>query len=192
MREDYTKIFAMLVDRPVTGRRVGILTNAGFEAGAVSDRLHSLELSSFSRATKAELERALPSIAHTGNPVDTTPMANTENFIDALEAVAADPGVDMIIVSAIPAAPTLDVLAPDLAGAHTENIFALGSLPAEIIRVNNTIKKPMVAAIDSGRLYDPTVMLLQRAGIPCYRKIDRASRALSAFATFHLDIRAQE
>jgi hypothetical protein len=31
-------------------------------------------------------------------------------------------------------------------------------------------------------------MLIQRSGIPVYRKIDRASRALSAFATVHLDL----
>lgn len=92
----------------------------------------------------------------------------------------------MVIVSAIPAAPQLDVLAPDLAGAHAENIFAMGSLPAELVRLHRTLEKPMVVAIDSGRLYDPTVLYLQRGGIPVYRKIDRASRALSAFATFHL------
>jgi acyl-CoA synthetase (NDP forming) len=111
--------------------------------------------------------------------------------VRVVEAVAADPGVDMLIVSAIPVAPTLDVLAPDLSGEHGENIFAMGSLPAELIRLSRAIDKPMVVAIDSGRLYDPTVMLLQRSGIPVYRKIDRASRALSAFATFHLDLRGR-
>ena len=99
-----------------------------------------------------------------------------------------DPGVDALIVSAVPAAPMLEVLAPDLSGRHQENIFAMGSLPAELIRLAGTMTKPLVVAIDSGRLYDPTVMLLQRAGIPVYRKIDRASRALSAFATVHLDL----
>ena len=36
---------------------------------------------------------------------------------------------------------------------------------------------------DSGRLYDDFVFVLQRGGIPVWRKIDRASRALSALAT---------
>jgi acyl-CoA synthetase (NDP forming) len=41
--------------------------------------------------------------------------------------------------------------------------------------------KPMVVTIDSGRLYDPGALLLERAGVPVYRKIDRAGRALGAF-----------
>jgi hypothetical protein len=43
----------------------------------------------------------------------------------------------------------------------------------------------MVVTIDSGRLYDPGVLMLERAGVPVYRKIDRASRALSTFVRAH-------
>jgi hypothetical protein len=35
--------------------------------------------------------------------------------------------------------------------------------------------------VDSGRIYDDCVVLLERAGIPTYRKIDRATRALSRY-----------
>ncbi|MFN0150480.1 MAG: CoA-binding protein, partial [bacterium] len=191
MFSDYTKSLTMLAGRTIGGRRVGVITNAGFEAAAVSDHLYSLELASLTRETEERVAAALPEIAHAQNPVDATPMAETNAFIAAVEAVAADPNVDMLIVSAIPAAATLDVLAPDLTGAHEENIFAMGSLPAELIRVNRSITKPMVVTIDSGRLYDPSVTLLQRAGIPVFRKIDRASRALSAVASFHLDTRGR-
>lgn len=192
MFEDYTKILTMLDGATLAGRRVGVITNAGFEAGAVSDHLYALEMASFGEGTRQALRATLPDIAHTGNPVDATPMADTASFVEAVRAIAADPGVDMLVVSAIPAAPTLDVLAPDLSGEHRENIFAMGSLPAELIRLHRSIGKPMVVAIDSGRLYDPSVVLLQRAGIPVYRKIDRASRALSAFATFHLDLKGKD
>jgi acyl-CoA synthetase (NDP forming) len=173
----------------IIGRRVGVVTNAGFEAGAVSDSLYGLELATLAAQTQRALASHLPSIAHIGNPVDTTPMADTASFIKAVEVMSADPGVDMLIVSAIPATPTLEFLAPDLSGAHAENIFAMGSLPAELIRLHHSIRLPMVAAIDSGRLYDPSVVLLERNGIPVYRKIDRASRALSTFAHFHLDLK---
>jgi acyl-CoA synthetase (NDP forming) len=186
--EDFTKILTMLDARHIAGRRVGVVSNAGFECGAVSDHLYTLKLAELAPRTRAALKACLPEIAHSGNPVDATPMADTASFIAAVEAVAADPGVDALIVSAVPAAPMLEVLAPDLSGRHQENIFAMGSLPAEIIRLAGTMTKPLVVAIDSGRLYDPTVTLLQRAGIPVYRKIDRASRALSAFATVRLDL----
>lgn len=186
MFEDYTKILTMLKQHRPRGRRVGVITNAGFEAGAVSDHLYGLELAAFGDETRARLAEVLPDIAHVGNPVDCTPMTRTASFIQAVEIMAAAPEVDALVVSAVPATPALDILAPDLVGRHEENIFALKSLPKELIRVFQTMKKPLVMAIDSGRLYDPSVMVLERAGIPVYRKIDRASRALSAFMSQQL------
>lgn len=177
--EDYTKILTMFSERPGLGRRLGIITNAGFEAGAVADHLYRLELADFSEQTEQKLREVLPEIAHTGNPVDATPMTHTREFVRAVEIVAACDEVDSLIVSAIPATPSLDILAPDLSGRHRENIFAMHSLPSELIRVYNAIEKPMLVVIDSGRLYDESVRLLERGGVPVYRKIDRASRALS-------------
>jgi len=186
MFEDYTKIHTMLRGRRVGGRRLGVITNAGFEAGAVSDHLYGMEMAQFSDATRAKLEEVLPVIAHCGNPIDCTPMTDTAHFVKAVEVMAAADEVDAIVVSAIPAAPTLDVLAPDPDGGHKENVFGLQSLPTEIVRVFGETDKPIVATIDSGRLYDPAVLVLERAGVPVYRKIDRASRALSAFVDHHL------
>jgi acyl-CoA synthetase (NDP forming) len=76
--------------------------------------------------------------------------------------------------------PALDILAPDPFGGHSENLFSKGSLAQELLRLFRATKKPVVVNVDSGRLYDDFVMVLQRGGIPVYRKIDRASRALSA------------
>jgi acyl-CoA synthetase (NDP forming) len=181
--EDFVKIFTLLDGRRPRGRRVGIISNAGFECSAVLDRLYDLELARLSEATRARLREVLPGIAHTDNPVDTTPMATTEDFIAAVQALLEDEGVDSLIVSAVPVTPTLEDLAPDLSGMHPENIYSLSSFPQELIKVFSESRKPMVAAVDSGRLYDPLVILLQRAGIPVYRKIDRASRALSRFTS---------
>ena len=186
MFEDTTKVLTMLRDRKARGRRVGVITNAGFEAGAVSDHLYGLEMTTFSDETRRKLEEVLPVIAHCGNPIDCTPMTDTQGYARAVEIMAHADEVDVIVVSAIPAAPTIDILAPDPEGAHTENVFGLASLPAEIKRVFRSTDKPIVATIDSGRLYDPAVLLLERAGVPVYRKIDRASRALSTFVDHHL------
>ncbi len=178
--EDYTKVLTMLSGKRAKGERVGVITNAGFEAGAVSDHLYHLRLSEFSSRTRSRLADVLPEIAYAGNPVDATPMATTRDFVAAVRVIAEEPEVDALIVSAVPATPALDVLAPDLSGQHDENIFSLHSLPGELIRLSREVDKPMVFVIDSGRLYDPSVLMLERAGLPVYRKIDRASRALSA------------
>ncbi len=179
MFEDVTKIQTMLRTKVQTGRRVGVITNAGFEAGAISDHLYSLELAEFSATTLSDLESILPEIAHCPNPIDCTPMTRTDAFIRSVEIMVAAPEVDALVVSAVPVTPALNVLTPDLSGEHRENAFAMKSLPTELIRVFRNCPKPLVVAIDSGRLYDPAVLVLEKAGVPVYRKIDRASRALS-------------
>ncbi len=183
MFEDYVKIFTMLDGRTVAGRRTAVLSNAGFECASVLDRLYGLAAAELAPATKRRLESGLPGIAHADNPVDATPMAETPQFVEAAEALLDDPGVDAVIVSPVPVTPALDNLAPDLVGAHPENIHAPGSLPQELLRVFRKTAKPFVVNVDSGRLYDDFVAVLQRGGIPVYRKVDRASRALSALCT---------
>jgi acyl-CoA synthetase (NDP forming) len=185
MFEDYVKIFTMLSDRIPTdgGRRVAIISNAGFECSTVLDRLYRLELAPLSPSTKQRLRGCLPEIAHADNPIDATPMATTKQFVAAAAAMIADHAVDAILVSPVPVTPALDNLAPDLIGTHRENMYAPGSLPQELVRLFHCTRKPVVVAVDSGRLYDDFVQLLQRNGIPVWRKIDRASRALSALMT---------
>lgn len=182
--EDAVKVLTMLGGRVAKGPRVGVITNAGFECGAASDHLHGLDLVRFSDETRQKLEQTLPVIAHCNNPIDCTPMTDTAAFVKAVEVMAHAPEVDSLVVSAIPVTPSLDVLAPDPAGSHNENLFALTSLPAELGRVFRESDKPMVVAIDSGRLYDPSVLLLERSGIPVYRKIDRATRAMALFTDY--------
>ena len=183
MFEDYVKIFTMLDGRTVAGRRVAILSNAGFECASVLDELFGLTVALLSAETRRRLSACLPAVAHADNPVDATPMAETPKFVEAAGALLEDPGVDALIVSPVPVTPALDNLAPDLVGTHSENIHAPESLPQELLRLFRRTKKPVVVNVDSGRLYDDFVAVLQRGGIPVYRKIDRASRALSAFCT---------
>lgn len=184
MLEDYTKAFTMLYDRLPRGNRVAVLSNAGFECSTVLDKLYGLVPARLSEETKARLAACLPDIAHADNPVDATPMATTRQFVAAAEAMALDDGVDALLVSPIPVTPALDNLSPDLAGGtHRENIHSPGSLPSELLALFRRIDKPLAVSVDSGRLYDDFVQVLQRGGIPVWRKIDRASRALSALAT---------
>jgi acyl-CoA synthetase (NDP forming) len=184
MLEDFTKAFTMLYDRLPRGNRVAVLSNAGFECSSVLDKLYGLVPAQLSDGTRARLAECLPDIGHRDNPVDATPMATTRQFVAAAEAMASDEGVDLLLVSPIPVTPALDNLAPDIAGGtHDENIHSPGSLPHELLALFRRTGKPVAVSVDSGRLYDDFVQLLQRGGIPVWRKIDRASRALAALAT---------
>ena len=124
-----------------------MLSNAGFECAAVLDRLYGLRAgAALSEANPdAAAGDACPAIAHADNPVDTTPMATTAQFVAAAAALLEDPGVDALLVSPIPVTPTLDDLAPDLVGSHSENIYAPGSLPQELLRLFRQTRKPMAA-----------------------------------------------
>ncbi len=189
--QDVTRIFAMLADRlPVVeegkaglkpGMRTAVISNAGFECSTVTDSLGALELAALAPATLQALRDCLPGFAHADNPVDATPIATTGQFMKAAEAMLLDPGVDALIISPVPATPALNNLPPDPFGLHDENIYREGSLPGRMLDLFRSTRKPVVACVDCGPLYDPFVFMLQRGGLPTYRKIDRAARALEVF-----------
>ena len=77
MFEDYTKVYTMLGDRLPAGRRLAVLSNAGFECAAVLDKLYGLTPAALAETTLARLRACLPAIAHADEPVDATPMADT-------------------------------------------------------------------------------------------------------------------
>ena len=53
--------------------------------------------------------------------------------------------------------------------------------PRSLVRILAANAKPAVVVVDSGRMYDPLCRRLEEAGVPVFRKIDRAARALAAF-----------
>ncbi|MFN2370589.1 MAG: hypothetical protein ABR506_05465, partial [Candidatus Krumholzibacteriia bacterium] len=179
--EDLLKTFTLLAGRDPGRGRVGIISNAGFECSTVMDRLEDLELAEFDPATGAELDRLLPAFAHRANPIDCTPMTGTDAFCGSCAALLASPAVDVAILSSVPVTPALDNLPADPAGGHPEDLDGPRSQASQLIRILGASAKPAVVVVDSGRIYDPLCRRLEQAGIPVFRKIDRAARALAAF-----------
>jgi acyl-CoA synthetase (NDP forming) len=180
MFEDYLVTFSFLAERPAAGPRVAVLSNAGFECAAAADKLYGLELARFSPATTKRVRELLPAgLIDVHNPVDATPMTPTERYAGIVEALLEDAGVDAVVVAGIPATPHLEDLARG--EGHAEDITRETSLPSRLIRLFRGTRKPMVFSIDSGALYEPCVSMMMRAGLPCFRKVDRATRALAAF-----------
>ena len=95
----------LLCHQPIpSGRKVAILTNGGgpgiMTADACADR--GLELPNLSDKTISEMTKFLPSRASVTNPVDMTAEATAEQYRQALELLAADDNVDIVIVIFIP------------------------------------------------------------------------------------------
>jgi len=178
--EDVIKVFALLAGKRAAGSRVGVFSNAGFECSVAADTLGGLELARFSAETVEKLRAALPTdIIDVHNPVDATPLTNAVNYTACLEAMLADENVDCLMAANVAPTPFMENLS---AGeGHGEDIRHENSYPNATIRVFKGTTKPMVACLNSGRLYDPAVQMIEDAGIPCFRKIDRAMRALDLF-----------
>ena len=113
-----------------------------------------------------------------------TPMATTEQFIRRWRRILADPGGRR--GRRLRRARDAHARQPPARSARDapENIYALSSLPRELVRVFHESTKPIVGGgrfrASLRRLRD----LLERAGIPTYRKIDRAMSALSRYCEF--------
>lgn len=180
MFEDYLMTFSFLAERREAGKRIAVLSNAGFECTAAADKLYGLELAELAPSTRERLRNLLPEgIVDVHNPVDTTPITPTDLYAGCVEALLDDPNVDALVLAGVPATPYLENLSRG--EGHGEDIARESSLPSRLIRIFHASRKPMVFSIDSGALYEACVQMMKRAGLPCFRKVDRATRALAAF-----------
>jgi acyl-CoA synthetase (NDP forming) len=178
--EDDITTFTLLDGRPAAGRRVAVLSNAGFEATAAADALFGLQLADLAPATRERLAALLPpGIVDVHNPADTTPITPTDRYAAIAEALAADAGVDAVVVAGVPATPFMNSLAKG--EGHAEDVESDTGLATLLAGVFHATAKPVVFSVDSGALYDPLARAMRRRGLPTFRRVDRATRALARF-----------
>jgi hypothetical protein len=82
-------------------------------------------------------------------------------------------------VAGVPATPFLDSLGHG--EGHCEDVEGEQGLATLLARFFRETAKPVVFSVDSGTLYDPLVAAMRRAGLPTFRRVDRATRALARF-----------
>ncbi len=119
--EELFDVTSLLANQPVPkGRRVGIITNGGGPAILCADACESegLEVPVLSDATQNRLRAALVAEASVSNPVDLIASATADQYREAINAVAADPNVDALVIIFIP---PLLTLARDVARVITES-----------------------------------------------------------------------
>ena len=178
--EDDVTTFTLLDGRRPGGRRVAVLSNAGFEATAAADTLFGMQLAPLTPATRTLLAELLPpGIVDVHNPCDATPATPTDRYAALAQALIEDPTVDAAVVAGVPATPALDTLAR--AAGHGEDVEGEAGLATRLAAVFRATSKPIVFSVDAGALYDPLVQALRRAGLPTFRRVDRATHALARF-----------
>lgn len=89
---------------PLERARVGIITNGGGAGVLAVDKLidRGVELAELVPSTLARLNDVLPATWSRANPIDIVGDAPPERYGVALEALAADPGTDVILVMNCP------------------------------------------------------------------------------------------
>jgi acyl-CoA synthetase (NDP forming) len=181
--DDIVRTATLLVGRRVAGRRLGAISNAGFECVAIGDNAGLLELPRFDPASARRLADLLSSqgagdIVDVHNPLDATPLADDAGFFAMAETVIESPVVDVGIVGAVPLTAALQTLEPG--PDHDEDLHRPEAIAARLVDLWRRTSKAWVVVVDGGPLYDPFVNALEAGGIPVFRGADRATRALEA------------
>lgn len=179
-----------LEGRPVRGRRVGLMSNAGFECVVLADHLGAtLRPATLGEATRMAISEALhrqgiDRLQDVHNPLDVTPVADDRTFGACATALLGDPGVDAAVIANVPMTGALETLA---AGAeHTEDLTRPDAWAARMRRLFAQTDKPVVFCVDAGELYTPLATHLAEAGLPVFRHADEAVAALAAYVDARL------
>jgi acetate---CoA ligase (ADP-forming) len=150
-----------------TGRRVGIVTNAGGPGILCADACEAagLQVPAFSEDLRSRLAAVLPAEAAAGNPVDLLAAAPPERYGRAVELVASSGEADAVIVIHVPP------LAGDRATGEVAAAvrWAAAKAPAAVTMI--------AAFMRSGE--GPAELREGPAAIPCYQFPEEAARALA-------------
>ena len=155
--------------RPLNRARLGIVTNGGGAGVLAVDRLMEGpgELAELAPATIERLAAALPGNWSGANPVDIVGDAPPERYVAALDAVAADEGVDVVLVMNCPTA----LAAPEAAARAVAARVEGGRIDG----------KPVLSCWLGEATARAARAVLQQAGVASY-----ATPATAAAAVGHL------
>jgi len=173
--EELFDVAMLLAHQPVPrGSRVAIVTNAGGPGIMASDACesHGLEVPSLADATVTALRGFLPKEASTRNPVDMIASAAPGSFERAIPLVAADPGIDAVLVIYVPPIVTrpLDVAEAIVRGAAVAAADAVA---------RNEIAKPILTCFLGKHGMTESLQSLHEGKIPSYAFPESAAIALA-------------
>jgi acyl-CoA synthetase (NDP forming) len=169
---------------------VGAVSNAGFETVGIADAIqgqrYRVEMARLGeedrRLLGAVLEaQGLGGLVNARNPLDITPMANEEVYEGAIRVLLESPDVDAVVVGIVPLTSALKTTSGELAQP--------GSLAERLPRLFAHTRKPLIAVIDSGSLYDPLARALREGGVPVFRSADQAIRSLGRYLCHRVERR---
>ena len=184
--EDLLLLNSRFEGRSVGARRIGAVSNAGYECVAFWDGLEGLEPARFSPQTCQDMSEVfrmsrIDGVVDVRNPLDLTPIVQDAQFEEAVRLVLRDPGVDVGVVGCVPLTGALNTL-PE-SSDHDENVESQTSIASRLVELWRQTSKPWVAVVDAGPAYDTMERVLSDGGVPVFRTADRAARLLELYCT---------
>jgi len=182
--EQVLEIATRFHDRSVGGRRIGVISNAGFEAVGMADAIlgarYELEMPNLSveatqRIADALATANLGSLVNIRNPLDLNPMADEDVYEACIRAMMEDDGLDAVVISVVPFTPRLRTTPEEIAASP------VGSLTERLPALLGEFDKPMIVVIDAGPPYDALARAIRRGGVPVFPSCDQAIRSLGRY-----------
>ncbi len=168
---------ALLASQPVpAGRNVAVISNIGGAGVLAADACTScgLTVHKTSAETRRRLRALVPHDAAINGPVDTGAAVPEPTFRRCLELVAADEGVDAVLVLALPTAATGHLVTAIRAADVTKPLAAVVLDQAEGVSL---LRRATDDADEAGTAGRPDL-------IPSYAYPESAARALARAATY--------
>ncbi len=180
--EQLIELSTDLHQKVVRGKKLGVITNAGYEAVGAADtvrgsryRVEIPPLAEDSRdRLKSVLQRhGLDGLVNARNPLDLTPMADDAAYEECARLMLEADEIDALLVGCVPMTPQL-LTTPSEIGQDD-------SLPRRLARLRHETNKPIVFVVDCSRPYDQLARAVRAEGIPVFRSADQAVRSLGRY-----------
>ncbi len=180
---DFVKTFALLADFPVSGRKVAVIANAGYEKTSAADNLGELELAELDPPTLERLREHIPPMVEPGPLLDLTAMISDEQFERCIDVMLSSPRVDALCISILPQAQVLHTTDQEI--EHYERNIA-----ARIVSTVHKHKKPTVVSVNvvsgADAVYNRFGQVMDSGGVPTYLTAERAMVCLNEFIRYRL------
>lgn len=180
--EQVLELAVCLHKKPIGGRRIGAISNAGFEAVGMADATigtrYRVELPALAPDTTRRLsavlaKHRLESLVNIRNPLDVTPMASDEAYEDGARVLFEADEIDAVLVSMVPLTPAMLTAVDEIDDPR--------SIACRLVTLRETYNKPLIVVIDSGSPFDALADALRRGHIPVLRSCDQAIRSLGRY-----------
>jgi acyl-CoA synthetase (NDP forming) len=180
--ERLLEVAASLHGRPIAGRRIGAISNAGYEVVGMADALtgphYQLDLPALSPGCAQQIEQVLAEhrlseLVNVKNPLDVTPMATDEIYEAFIRAMLEADNLDAVVAAFVPLSPAMMTTPREITRPQ--------SLVHRLPELARSHARPFVVVIDSGPLYDPMAQAFREHGLAVFRCAAQAVRTLGRY-----------